>query len=63
MLQTALRNIEGEITINEARELVKEYYVKRTAHDAGDEDGNVVPDVVAQFIEHVMAWKGSEKEK
>lgn len=36
--QIARRNIEGEITIDEARELVKEYYVKRTAHDAGDED-------------------------
>lgn len=38
LLQTARRNIEGEITIDEARELVKDYYVKRTAHDAGDED-------------------------
>lgn len=36
--QTALRNIEGEITIDEARELVKEYYIKKTAHDAGDEE-------------------------
>ena len=36
--QTARRNIEGEITIDEARELVKEYYIKKTAHDAGDED-------------------------
>ena len=36
--QTARRNIEGEITIDEARELVKEYYIKRTAHDTGDED-------------------------
>ena len=36
--QTALRNIEGEITIDEARELVKEYYIKKTAHDTGDED-------------------------
>lgn len=36
--QTARRNIEGEITIDEARELVKEYYVKKTAHDVGDED-------------------------
>ena len=35
---TARRNIEGEITIDEARELVKEYYIKKTAHDAGDED-------------------------
>lgn len=36
--QTARRNIEGEITIDEARELVKGYYIKKTAHDAGDED-------------------------
>ena len=36
--ETARRNIEGEITIDEARELVKQYYIKKTAHDAGDED-------------------------
>ena len=36
--KTARRNIEGEITIDEARELVKQYYVKKNAHDAGDED-------------------------
>ena len=36
--QTARRNIEGEITIDEAREQVKQYYIKKTAHDAGDED-------------------------
>lgn len=35
---TARRNIEGEITIDEARELVKQYYIKKTAHDDGDED-------------------------
>ena len=35
---TAKKNIEGEISIDEARELVKQYYIKRTAHDAGDED-------------------------
>ena len=35
---TARRNIEGEITIDEARELVKEYYIKKTAHDDDDED-------------------------
>ena len=35
---TARRNIEGEITIDEARELVKQYYVKKTAHDEEDED-------------------------
>ena len=36
--QTARRNIEGEITIDEARELVKEYYVKKTTHDDDDAD-------------------------
>ena len=36
--ETARKNIEGEITIDEALELVKQYYVKRTARDAGDED-------------------------
>ena len=33
---TARRNIEGEITIDEARELVKEYYIKKTVHDDDD---------------------------
>ena len=32
-----------------------------TFPDFYGEDGNVVPDVVKQFIEHVMAWKGDEK--
>ena len=36
--ETARRNIEGEITIDEARELVKQYYIKKTTHDKGDED-------------------------
>ena len=36
--QTARRNIEGEITIDEARELVKQYYVKKTVHDDDDAD-------------------------
>ena len=35
---TARRNIEGEITIDEARELVKEYYIKKTAHNDDDAD-------------------------
>ena len=34
--ETARRNIEGEITIDEARELVKQYYVTKTARDADD---------------------------
>lgn len=36
--ETARKNIEGEITIDEARERVKQYYIKKTAHGNGDED-------------------------
>ena len=36
--ETARKNIEGEITIDEAREMVKQYYIKKIAHDEGDED-------------------------
>ena len=33
---TARRNIEGDITIDEAKELVNQYYIKKTTHDEGD---------------------------
>ena len=36
--ETARRNIEGEITIDEARELVKQYYITKTTHDKDDAD-------------------------
>lgn len=36
--ETARRNIKGEITIDEARELVKQYYVSKTQHDDDEED-------------------------
>ena len=36
--ETARRNIEGEITIDEARELVKQYYITKTTHDEDDAD-------------------------
>ena len=36
--ETARRNIEGDITIDEAKELVNQYYVKKTAHADGDVD-------------------------
>ena len=35
---TARRNIEGEITIDEARELVKHYYITKTSHNDDDAD-------------------------
>lgn len=34
-----------------------------TFPDFYDEDGNVVPDVVKQFVVHVMAWKGDHKKE
>lgn len=36
--EMARRNIEGEITIDEARELVKQYYITKTTHDDDDAD-------------------------
>jgi fido (protein-threonine AMPylation protein) len=35
---TARKHIEGDITIDEARKLVNQYYITKTAHDANDED-------------------------
>ena len=36
--ETARRNIEGEISIDEARELVKQYYITKTTHDNDDDN-------------------------
>ena len=36
--ETARRNIEGEISIDEARELVKQYYITKTTHNENDDD-------------------------
>lgn len=35
---TARRHIEGDISIDEARELVNQYYITKTSHDTHDED-------------------------
>ncbi len=51
--ETARRNIEGEITIDEARELVKEYYIKKTAHDNDDADKEEA-DLVSGNISKLM---------
>ena len=34
--ETARRNIEGEITIDEVKHLVNQYYITKTTHDEGD---------------------------
>ena len=36
--QTARQHIEGKITIDEAREQIKQYYISKTQHDADDEE-------------------------
>ena len=36
--QTARQHIEGEITIDEAREQIKQYYISKTQHDADDDE-------------------------
>lgn len=36
--QTARKHIEGEITIDEAREQIKQYYISKTSHDEDDEE-------------------------
>lgn len=36
--QTARQHIEGEITIDEAREQIKQYYISKTKHDDDDDE-------------------------
>lgn len=36
--QTARQHIEGEITIDEAREQIKQYYISKTKHDDNDDE-------------------------
>ena len=51
--QTARRHIEGEITIDEAKELVKQYYVTKTQHD-DDEDDKQEADRVSANIAKII---------
>ena len=52
--QTALRNIEGEITIDQARDLVKQYYFTKTAHETSGED-NEEADKVSANIARILS--------
>lgn len=47
--QTALKNIEGEITIDEAKELVNAYYISRQAHNEDNEDKEEADRVAANI--------------
>ena len=51
--QTARRHIEGEITIDEAKELVKQYYVSKIQHD-DDEDDKQEADRVSANIAKII---------
>ena len=48
--KTACRHIEGDITIDEACELVNQYYITKTAHDANDEDKEEADRVSANIV-------------
>ena len=48
--ETARRNIEGDITIDEAKELVNQYYITKTTHDKGDADIEEADRVSANIV-------------
>ena len=51
--QTARRNIEGEITIDEVKQLINNYYITRTAHDkedAGKEEADRVSSNITKLL-------------
>ena len=47
---TARRHIEGEITIDEARELVNQYYVTKSVHDTGNAEKEEADRVSANIV-------------
>ena len=53
--QTARRNIEGEITIDEARELVKTYYISKTQREPDDDDKQEADQVSANITKILSA--------
>ena len=48
--ETARRNIEGDITIDEAKELVNQYYITKTTHDKGEADVEEADRVSANIV-------------
>ena len=47
--ETAVRHIEGDITIDEVREQLRSYYVNKTTHDADDAEKEEADRVVANI--------------
>ena len=50
LLDTARRHIEGDISIDEARDRIKAYYETKSRHDAVDEEGDKVSANIAKII-------------
>ena len=53
--ETARRNIEGEISIDEARELIRTYYITKT-HHAPDDDEKQEADQVSANITKILSY-------
>lgn len=53
--ETARRNIEGKISIDEARELIKTYYITKT-HHAPDDDEKQEADQVSANITKILSY-------
>lgn len=51
--ETARRNIEGEISIDEARDIVKQYYITKTSHDEDNKDQEEA-DIVSSNISKLL---------
>ena len=50
LLDTARQHIEGDITIDEARERIKAYYETKSGHDRVDEEGDKVSANITKII-------------
>ncbi len=50
LLDTARQHIEGEITIDEARDRIKVYYETRFSHDEADEEGDKAAANIAKIL-------------
>lgn len=50
LLETARRNIEGDVTIDEARNLIKQYYSTKSNHDKLDEEADTASVNITKII-------------
>ena len=61
--ETAVKHIEGDITIDEVREQLRSYYVNKTSHDADDAEKEEADRVAANITKclmrsrsHLLPW-------